>query len=234
MITWIFPFRLQKKKKIRETNDDETRIHFSNCRDANRTIDKNDGYVKQLEYNCSLKIQKIPHRSLNRFLSQNLNNRASLHEIYMRDGATRGLMEVFLGSGTPGKFKIRPRSPAKSCARYSARISALRHIPPTRLTRLFRGRDERNGRRARQRGREGVRRVYMEGSKTWRVEVTCRAFMTRTFSFIPYNGAIENRLGDTCQRSHKLNGKETGRKVRRKSAPDLISRLPYVIFPTGT
>lgn len=122
-------FSFAKKKKIRETNDDETRIHFSNCRDANRTIDKNDGYVKQLEYNCSLKIQKIPHRSLNRFLSQNLNNRASLREIYMRDGATRGLMEVFLGSGTPGKFKIRPRSPAKSCARYSARISALRHIP---------------------------------------------------------------------------------------------------------
>lgn len=61
--------------------------------------------------------------------------------------------------------------------------------------------------------------VRMEGSKTWRVEVTCRAFMTRTFSFIPYNGAIENWLGDTCQCYGTVTrtGRKRGRKVQRKS-----------------
>lgn len=78
----------------------------------------------------------------------------------MRGGVTRALMEVFLGSGTPDKFKIRSRARQKGGrgrARYSARIS---NVTPysARLTRLFRGWDERGrqrgGERARQRGSE--------------------------------------------------------------------------------
>lgn len=66
----------------------------------------------------------------------------------MRGGVTRALMEVFLGSGTPDKFKIRSRARQKGGrgrARYSARIS---NVTPysARLTRLFRGWDGGGGR----------------------------------------------------------------------------------------
>lgn len=129
-------------------------------------------------------------------------------------------MEVFLGSGTPDKFKICPRSSNEAKSR--ARISTLYHIP------LYSSNAPISwmGRMGSGRG-EGMRRVYIEGSKTWRVEVTCRAFMTRTFSFIPYNGAIENCLGDTCQCYGTITW--TGRKQGGKSAAEIGARFDYSI-----
>lgn len=81
------------------------------------------------------------------------------------------------------------------------------------------------GRMGSERGGGGWGGLDMEGSKTWRVEVTCRAFMTRIFSFIPYNGAIENCLGDTCQSYGAIT--RTGRKQGGKCSGNRRPIIPF-------
>lgn len=98
------------------------------------------------------------------------NTFPALHEIYMRDGVTRGLMEVFLGSGTPDKFKIRPRSRTRQKAAPGIppgypRYTIFRCTPDSSNASIsWMGRMKWEA-RERERG-GGARRVYMEGSKT--------------------------------------------------------------------
>lgn len=89
----------------------------------------------------------------------------------MRDGVTRGLMEVFLGSGTPDKFKIRPRSRTRQKAAPGIppgypRYTIFRCTPDSSNASIsWMGRMKWEA-RERERGGRGAKRVYMEGSKT--------------------------------------------------------------------
>lgn len=62
--------------------------------------------------------------------------------------------------------------------------------------------------------------IGSEGSETWHVEVTCCAFVTRSFSFISYkwyNGVAAIRPVTRTNVTHSSCRKETKRKAKRKS-----------------